>query len=141
MPAKPRWKPTDDQIKTIKFLAGCGWNEEKLSEYLGVHKTTFERAQKRNAALREAVITGRHAANAKVIQTTFEMAISKKHPAINIFWLKTRERWRQADRVEHTHEHKGLLGQPGEPSEKVDRVVEQFKGLLEAFQTLPKKEE
>ena len=46
-------------------------------------------------------------ANAKVAETCYAMAISGQHPAATFFWLKTRARWHETDRIEHVGEDGG----------------------------------
>lgn len=138
MPRKPRWAPTEKDIKNVGFLAGVGWSEERLAEFLGISKSTLTFTMKKNDALRQAILKGRCIVDANVTQSTYEMAMSKKHPAINIFWMKVRGRWKPPPN-DHTVEHRGLLSEGAQgDTDKTKAVVEEFKGLLTEFLAIPK---
>ena len=55
---------------------------------------------KKDPNLLAAIERGRDAAIANVSQTAYQMAVSGEHPAMTMFWLKTRARWKEVHHVE-----------------------------------------
>lgn len=116
----------------IETLSGYGLSEEKIAAFLGVSKSTFDRAAKKDNALSEIILKGRAKASSQVTQSAFNMAVSGKCPAMTIFWLKTRERW-SAPKEHTVVEHKGLV--KSEPA--TNPVLDEFKLLLEESKSVP----
>lgn len=108
MAKKKRWGPTETEIKLIGTMSAYGVPIERLADYFGVSKQTFELAMKKSDAMHQAILKGRAKGLSNVAQTAYEMAMSKRQPAMTIFYLKTRGGWRETQRVEHT----GADGKP-----------------------------
>lgn len=133
---KPRWEPTKEQLAQMEFLAGFDWPHDRLARFFGVSGSTFRRAHKKNAAMRDVLLRGKELINAHLLESTFEMARSKKFPAINIFLCKVRLGFKEQKEAPPG----GLLNENAPDQKKADEVVNQFKGLLEEFQRIPKSE-
>lgn len=86
---------SDEQVKQIGVMAGLGMPTHQIAAVMGVGAATFDRLIARDKRVAEAVLNGAAAASAQVRQTAFKMATSGKWPAMTIFWLKVRERWRE----------------------------------------------
>ena len=99
MAGRPRWAPTDEDRKLIRRLAGIGLQQSEIACLIDNPQTGKRIDVKTlmkncDAEYRE----GQADANAKVANRAYLMAISGDSPAMTIFWLKTRMRWRETDR-------------------------------------------
>lgn len=128
-----RWKPTEQQIVDAGKLYGLGLQFPRIAAYFGVSEQTFRHAMKKSAALRSSLEKGEADAVAAVSKSAYEMATSKKHPAMTIFYLKVRGRWREPPKqIEVETQAKGLLDDPNhKTTQRAQEVVQEFKGLLE----------
>ena len=88
--ARPRFKVTAENRKTVKALAGYGMTHEQIAQMIGIRSAKTLRRH-----FRPELDMGSVEANAQVAQTMFRMASSGKIPGATIFWLKTRCRWRE----------------------------------------------
>ena len=79
-------------------MAGVGLNLNQIAAIIGVSPATLDRRIKDTPAIAEAISKGRSDASEKVMNTAFQMATSGTNPAMTIFWLKVRERWKEPDR-------------------------------------------
>jgi hypothetical protein len=75
-------------------LAGCGTKQDAIARIMGIDAKTLRKH------FRPELDCGADKANAQVAGAAHKMAISCKCPALTIFWLKTRNRWRETSRVE-----------------------------------------
>ena len=82
-------------IALASRLTGIGLTMAQVADVLGVSKDTLERRAKESDELRLAISSGRSKAAAAVCETAFNMATSGIHPAMTMFWLKTRQGWRE----------------------------------------------
>jgi hypothetical protein len=78
-------------------LTGLGLNTQQVADALGISKDTLERRVKEDENLRTALVQGRAKAATAVAETAFKLATSGDHPAMTMFWLKTRLGWREKD--------------------------------------------
>lgn len=99
MPRKP-YKPTDDQRKQVETMAAYGIPALDIATVLGIHRATLDRHYR--AELDRATTM----ANAKVAGYLFENA-KKGNVTAQIFWLKTRARWKEPTQE---HQHTGAIG-------------------------------
>ena len=93
---KHKHTPTEE---SNAFVLGCvlvGMNQDQIAATLGISDVTLR------TYYREYLDSGLEIANAKVARKAYEMALSGDHPAMTMFWLKTRARWRETDRLEVT---------------------------------------
>jgi hypothetical protein len=88
--ARPRFKPADEQRKTVQVMAAYGIPEEQIARTLGVRG--IDPKTLRKYFPRELSVGGT-LANSAVAQTLYQMATSGKCAAATIFWLKSRARW------------------------------------------------
>jgi hypothetical protein len=87
---RPRFIPTLEPRKMVRFLAGCGTRHEEIALYLGLRSAKTVRRH-----FREELDRGAPEANARVAQSLYQQAISGKNTAATIFWLKVRVGWRE----------------------------------------------
>jgi hypothetical protein len=83
-----RYRPTEENRKTVKLLAGLGLPQDQICTVIGLRSTkTLRRYFCKELSL------GIAESSANVQRTAFKLASSRKDPASTIFWLKTRARW------------------------------------------------
>jgi hypothetical protein len=88
----------DEVIAVLARAAGFGANLDQLAALAGVSSATLDRIIQRQPGVRDAIEKGRAEAHQQVMQSLFNQAVSEKNVAATIFYLKTRCRWREADR-------------------------------------------
>jgi DNA-binding CsgD family transcriptional regulator len=112
---KKPWALTDERKRVVEALAMGGVDRQVIARALGIHEDTLIK-HCGDILERAAPI-----ANAKVLRTMYEMAISGRVPAASIFWCKARLGWRDQDaKVEMT-------GPAGGPVEVVYRWADPAK--------------
>jgi hypothetical protein len=85
--------PTAETHKQVETLAGYGLTVEQIGHVLECSHDTVRRHYGAELERGQAV------AVAKVAQTAFQMATSGSEPAMTMFWLKTRAKWREVHEV------------------------------------------
>jgi hypothetical protein len=95
--ARTKIKLNDEQNSLVARLTGLGLNMQQVADALGISKDTLERRVKEDESLRAALALGRANAATAVAETAFKLATSGNHPAMTMFWLKTRLGWREKD--------------------------------------------
>lgn len=71
-----------------KKLTGFGVSQEQICALVGLRSTkTLRRYYSKELAL------GIAESSTNVLQTAFKLAISRRNPAMTIYWLKIRARW------------------------------------------------
>jgi predicted DNA-binding protein (UPF0251 family) len=113
---------TVDQIEQIQTMAGVGLSVDQMAAIMGISKKTFERRMADTPEAKDALEKGRAKAAFKVTGQAFKMAMSGKHPAMTMFWLKCRERWKEVQGIEHT-------GKDGEPL--VNNLADLVRSVIE----------
>lgn len=99
--------PTAEQVKLVETMAGMGIPQPDICKViLGANGKPIAEKTLR-LYFREVLDTGELKANAKVAGALFNNAIGG-NVAAQIFWLKTRARWKETQTVEHT----GADGKP-----------------------------
>lgn len=95
MAQKP-FKPTEDQRKQVDAMCGYGVPEASIAKVLGIDDKTLGKY------FRHELDTAHIRANSAVAQSLFQKAIGNgpQSVAACCFWLKTRARWRETDRLE-----------------------------------------
>lgn len=88
-----RFKPTDDQRKTVKAMAAYGIPHADIAAVIGISAPTLVKN------FRDELSVGQVEANAKVAQSLFQKATApgKEGTIAAIFWLKCRAGWREKD--------------------------------------------
>lgn len=80
-------------------MAGLGMPQEQIAHVLAINQKTLDRLLS-IPKVRKIYNSGVSLASMNVRQTAYQMAISKEHPAMTMFWLKTRAGFRETSRVE-----------------------------------------
>lgn len=107
-PKKDRVCFDDKTVKQIETMAGLGMPVDQMAAILGVSKDTFERRMKSDRKVNAAVLKGRAIASSNVRKTAYHMAVSGKSAVMTIFWLKVRERWKEAQTPSDEKDSKGF---------------------------------
>ena len=84
-----------EQVELVARLTGLGLNMQQVADALGISKDTLERRVTEDENLRLGLAQGRAKAATAVAETAFKLATSGEHPAMTMFWLKTRLGWRE----------------------------------------------
>ena len=87
---RPKLNPTQEQRQLVRSFAAVGISQEAIAKQIGVRSPKTLRKH-----FREELDRGSTEANYKVAQTLFRMATSGEHPAATIFWMKTRNGFRE----------------------------------------------
>jgi len=95
---KPALKLTPKDYAKIKRLASFGLSNEQIADVMGIGISTL----KKHAA--EHLKIGRSTAGVPVIESAYRQAISGKCPAMTMFWLKCRMRWREVQPEDNDEE-------------------------------------
>lgn len=96
---------SDDDIKKIENLAALGLTMDQIASVWDRGRKSFERYANDNPLVKQAIEIGRIKSNMAVTKAAYQMAVSGEFPAMTMFWLKCRARWKE---VTH-HEHSGTL--------------------------------
>lgn len=83
--------PTPETRAQVSALKSYGHTLVEIANFLGICDDTLNFHYSRELATAETV------ANAEVARALFRKATKKDDVAAQIFWLKTRARWRTAD--------------------------------------------
>jgi len=84
-----RFKPTADQLRTARAMAGYGMPHVDIASFFDIDAKTLRKYFGRELEL------GSIEATAKVAQSLFRMATEGKNVAAAIFWMKARAGWRE----------------------------------------------
>ena len=85
-----RWL-TPHEIAQVADMAGLHMTMDQISAILQISFSTLDRRLQDQPGVREAYENGRAGKSQMVRQAAFNMAVSGLHPAVTIFWLKTKE--------------------------------------------------
>ena len=95
-------EPTDKIRGQVLALTAYGIREEDIAKYLGISRTTLWKHYQNELS------TGAINANATIAETLYNKAKDGDTTAC-IFWLKTRARWREVQKMELSGEVKEKL--------------------------------
>ena len=100
---RPLHHVTDTNKDLVRELKSFGLNHGEISKILKISEDTLERHYRHelDIALAEA--------NSKVARSLFQKAVYDNDTTCQIFWLKTRARWRDKDDSESTQATEKLL--------------------------------
>lgn len=99
MPASNvKHEPTDKTRAEVSALSSFGNTQVEIGLYLGINVDTLTKYYR--FELDTAVIK----ANAMVARSLFNKAVNQDDLSAQIFWLKTRGKWRNADAEAATHQ-------------------------------------
>ena len=94
---RPPHVPTKETRELVTAMVACNGTVEFIADHLRISRAALFKHYKIEVG------TGLQKANMKVAGVLFAMATSGEHPSATFFWLKTRARWRETDRLEHVH--------------------------------------
>jgi hypothetical protein len=89
--ARPAFKVTDEHRRLVKSMAAMGTPHEGIARKIGCNPKTLR------VHFRNELDSAATEANYMVAQTLYKMAISGNCIAATIFWMKTRNRFRERD--------------------------------------------
>jgi hypothetical protein len=89
---RPPFKPTDEQRKTVKAMAGYGIRQEEIALVLSIDPKTLRKA------FRLELDTGKTIATSKVAEALYQNALSGNVSA-QIFWMKAQAGWSEKVRI------------------------------------------
>lgn len=95
----PRHVPTDELRGIVAALKAAGGSHEGIARSININRSTLEKYYQK-----ELTNSG-EVANLRVAGTAYRLAVSGDCPAATFFWLKTRAKWRETTRHEHSYEH------------------------------------
>lgn len=118
---RPNKLITEDNIRQIEVMAGLGLRKEDICRVLGICKSTLWEKIQADEEIQEAMRRGEAKAAMQVTQSAFQQAISGKNPAMTMFWLKCRQRWREVHHVQITNEmvFRTRMGESGQMIQEV----------------------
>jgi hypothetical protein len=91
MPDPTPHVPTEKTRAEVSALYSFGNTQEEIAAYLGICVDTLAKYYRKEMDV--AVVT----ANARVARALYNKAVAQDDLTAQIFWLKTRARWRTAD--------------------------------------------
>lgn len=96
----------DKQLNQIEIMAGFGMKMDDISLVLGFTEKTLYNLCNRDPRVLQSIKGGHAKAVSAISQTAYQLAKSGKYPAMTMFWLKCRQRWREVhpEDQKRTHE-------------------------------------
>ena len=90
------YRPTEEQRRTVKAMAGLGVPHDGIAVLLDIDPKTLRKH------FQAELERGSVEATAKVAQSLFQLATTGKSVAAAIFWMKARAGWREKHEVQVT---------------------------------------
>lgn len=90
---RPSYRRDESIAKQIEMMVACGLPVEEIGNIVDISKSTIQKYY------RKEVDSGHAKANVKVAGALFNSAI-RGNTTAQIFWLKTRARWRETNHVD-----------------------------------------
>lgn len=87
-------EPSDESRRQVETMSGLGLTQANMAAILGIDRNTLMKYY------REELDTGVAIANSHVARSLFYNATVGNNVTAQIFWMKTRARWREVDRPE-----------------------------------------
>lgn len=97
-----RVKVTIDDIRQMEALSGMGLNRDQICAILDISRVVFDSRLKEDDQIHNAIERGRALALQNVMKTAYQLAVSGECPAMTMFYLKTRARWRESHHIDIT---------------------------------------
>lgn len=138
---RPPHKPTSVTRAQVLELGGMGWTFEQIANHLKINRDTLAKYY------REELDMATEKTNLRVKQNLYNIAIDPTHKqsvTAAIFWLKTRARWRETDRLEVTGPNGGPIEQNVQHSQAIDvrnlsaEQRDQLRDILKTAVSFPK---
>lgn len=95
------YQPTPEGRKIVDAMAAFGIPQPQIAAVLDIGLSTLQKH------FRDELDTAYVKANARVAQSLFDNATKNGNVAAQIFWLKTRARWKEP---KQEHQHSGAVG-------------------------------
>ncbi len=113
------------------MLAGLGLTDVEIANVLDLSERTINYYKQKSPEFLQALTKGKNKADARVIQSLYQLAISGNVTAC-IFWLKNRRKkdWRDKVDIEHSDELSNRVAQMSD-EERKQRIEELKKKLLD----------
>jgi hypothetical protein len=93
---RKKYEPTKQDLGVVEAMASCGMPQDAIARVIGIDDKTLRKH------FRRVLDCSADRANAKVGATLYHLATSGQCVAATIFWMKSRNRWTETSRVEHT---------------------------------------
>lgn len=123
-PGRQPFKPTPEQRKLVEQLAAFGTPQEDICNFVHDAKGKPIGLMTLHKYFRAELDTAETKANSKVAQCLFYQATVEKNVTAMIFWLKTRARWRETERIELTGKDGGPIESKSAPETMSDAELE-----------------
>lgn len=103
-----------------------------MANIMGIPHATFERMIADSVELSEAIEKGRSNAKGKIYETLYSKIVEDRCTTSLLFWLKTKEGFREVDRLELTGKDGAPIKQSHEMTpEQREAKIEYYIGLRE----------
>jgi transcriptional regulator with XRE-family HTH domain len=103
MAGSPAHVPTAKSRGEVTALTSFGNTQEEIASYLGISVDTLTKYY------RQEIDTALIRANAEVANRLYRKATKGDDLKAQIFWLKTRAKWRERDKEEEKDDDKSIL--------------------------------
>lgn len=102
---RPAYEPSEKDRKQVLAMSGIGLTHDQIAKIMDISDETLRKYYPNELE------TGASRMNAMVAQNLYSIATSKGQGAVSAacFWLKTRARWHEVSRTEHTGPDGGPL--------------------------------
>lgn len=121
------WEPTPETRKMVEQLVAFGIpNEQIMNMVIGPSGKPMTSKQTLYRHFRSELENGEAKANAKVAQCLFAQATVGNNVTAQIFWLKTRARWRETNHLELTGKDGGPIESKAAPEAMTDEELQRI---------------
>lgn len=124
--ARPTYKPTEESRKTATSMLAYGIKQEDIASVLDIDAKTFRKHYG------DEIAKAHVRANSRVAETAYQMATSGRHPAMTMFWLKTRLGWREVERIDINFVRERATELARELGLPEDEVIEEAERIIAA---------
>ena len=124
--ARPTYEPTEASRKTATSMLAYGIKQEDIATVLDIDPKTFRKHYG------DEIAKAHVQANSRVAETAYQMATSGRHPAMTMFWLKTRLGWREVERIDINFVRERATELARELGLPEDEVIEEAERIIAA---------
>jgi hypothetical protein len=97
---RPKRQFTEREIEQLETMAALGLPRDKMAAILSISKSYMRELIKKDSAAQKAIEKGEAIASYNLLKTGYDMATSGKCPTMTIFFLKCKENFREAYRLD-----------------------------------------
>lgn len=90
------------QLEQLEQMAAVGLTLQQMAAILGMSHDVLEQRAKEDPNIKSSIEKGRSKAIFQVGKSAYQQAVSGKVPAMTMFYLKCRARWKETSEVEIT---------------------------------------